>query len=316
MSSQNDPVLGVWATAKRPTTRVLSSPATVLTGGSTGFRTESGPLVQVSRLGMPLTNEVVLPRALKDAFNGLDPSLDYSLYTASASSPAPFNQPAFIGAGALLKQSVLDPELQKLLNGLYGVPNPGTNRTDLQAIFLQGMKTTKVFNAYAGSNTATTALPAGTNVNQPTKGTDGSGAGILPYEALRLNTAAPFRPGTSGSICKPTPDYKLGLLGGDVCGFPNGRRLQDDVTHIELIAVAGAAYSVLTSGTFAYNAALTGVLTDGVTQNDKPFLTSFPYVASPNQGQEWNHQALVRTRLLMVMKNNLVSAENQTTGPR
>ena len=52
----------------------------------------------------------------------------------------------------------------------------------------------------------------------------------------------------------------LGLLGGDACGFPNGRRLQDDVTDIELLAVAGAAYSVLTNDTFNFNPALIDVL--------------------------------------------------------
>jgi hypothetical protein len=305
MSSQNDPVIGIWSTASRRSTRVLNTPAAVLTGapGATGLSVDSGPFVQVSRLGMPLTNEVVLPRALKDAFNGLDPSLDYPIYSATAGSPPPFNDPNIVAAGAALRASVLDPELQRLLNALYGVPNPGNNRVDLQEIFLQGMTTDKPFPVYVGSDTTPTMVPAGTNVNAPTKGTDGSGAGIVPAEMLRLNTASAFRPGVPGSLCKATPDYNLGLLGGDVCGFPNGRRLQDDATRIELLAVAGAAYSALTPGTFNFDAGLIPVLTDGTTHNDKAFLGSFPYVPSPHQGQEWDHQSIVRSWLTIIVQN-------------
>jgi len=305
MSSQNDPVIGIWSTASRRTMRVLNSPAAVLTGapGATGLSVYSGPFVQVSRLGMPLTNEVVLPLSLKDAFNGLDPSLDFPIYTASAASPPPFNGPAIIAAGAALRASVLDPELQRLLNGLYGVPNPGNNRVDLQEIFLQGMITDKAFPVYVGNATTPTLVPAPVNVNAPSKGTDGAGAGIVPAEMLRLNTAPAFRPGVSGSLCKSQPDYNLGLLGGDVCGFPNGRRLQDDATRIELLAVAGAAFSALTPGTFNFDGTtFIPILTDGTTHNDVPFLSSFPYVASPHQGQEWDHQSLTRKFLSLVAK--------------
>ncbi len=256
LTAGTETVLGVWSTSERATTRVLGF----------GSQTSSGPMVQVSRLGMPLVNEVVLPLALKDAFNSLKPIDDYTLFTSGP------------GAGDLLKKSVLDPELQNLLQALYGVPHPAGDRTDLLAIFLTGMKTTKPFTIQ--TKTGPLTLPAGTNVNQP--------AGVRPAEMIRLNTAAPFRPNTPGSLCKPKPDYALGLLGGDACGFPNGRRLQDDVTEIELLAVAGAAYPVLTAGTFSFNPALVGVLNDGLYRNDRTFRSKFPYVAQPNQGQEWN----------------------------
>lgn len=113
-------VIGVWATASRPSMRVLSP---------LGGVTNSGDFVQVSRLGMPLVNEVVIPRALKDAFNGLKPEEDFPLF--SSGTPA----------GDLLQESILDPELQRLLEALYGVPNPGDNRTDILEIFLTGIKT-------------------------------------------------------------------------------------------------------------------------------------------------------------------------------
>ena len=87
-------VIGVWATSSRPTVRVLGA----------GSSTSVGDLVQVSRLGMPLVNEVVLPLALKDAFNSLKPENDYDVYTSDTP------------AGALLGKAVLEPELQTLLN--------------------------------------------------------------------------------------------------------------------------------------------------------------------------------------------------------
>lgn len=252
-------VIGVWATSSRRSMRVLSP---------LGGVAQSGAWVQVSRLSMPLVNEAVIPRALKDAFNGLQPEQDFGLFTSGTP------------AGNLLQKSVLDPELQRLLQALYGVPNPGTNRTDILAIFLTGMKTTKPFTITVGDTP--TSVPAGTNVNQPQT--------VQPAEMIRLNTAPAFRPGVDGSLCADPPNYALGVLGGDVCGFPNGRRLQDDVTDIELLAVAGAAYGVLTDDTFNFNPALIGVLRDRIDRNDKPFLTTFPYVPLPHRGQEPAYQ--------------------------
>jgi hypothetical protein len=97
---------------------------------------------------------------------------------------------------------------------------------------------------------------------------------------LRLNTSI------SGTLCSPTPS-SLGILGGDACGFPNGRRLTDDVTDIELLAVGGAAYKALDArdASFTFNPALLSVLRDGVPFNDKTFRTNFPYMAPPHQGQ-------------------------------
>lgn len=245
-------VIGVWAASSRQSTRVLTA---------SGVE-NSGDWVQVSRLGMPLVNEVVLPLALKDAFNGLKPEMDYDLYTSGT------------GAGELLGNAVLNPELQNLLQALYGVPHPEKERNDLVSIFFTGMTTTKDFTLVTPGGEI--KVPAGTNVNRPKT--------VRPAEMLRLNLAEPFRPGVKGSLCSPKPNYKLGLLGGDVCGFPNGRRLQDDVTEIELLAVAGAAYSVLTDDTFAFNADLIKVLNDGIDTNDLPFQNSFPYLAHPHQG--------------------------------
>ena len=248
-------VIGVWATSSRPAVRLFSA----------GKIQTIGDPVQISRLGMPLVNEVVLPLALKDAFNSLKPEQDYDLYTSETY------------AGELLANSVFTPELGTLLNALYNVPLPAKERNDLVAIFFTGMTTTKDFDLITPGGKVT--VPAGTNVNQPKN--------VQPAEMLRINLAEAFRPGVEGSLCSPEPNYALGLLGGDVCGFPNGRRLRDDITEIELLAVAGAAYPVLTDDTFDFNPALIDVLNDGIDTNDKPFQDTFPYLALPHRGLDF-----------------------------
>ena len=274
LTQGTEPVLGVWATASRPATRVLNGAAGLGTLGN------SGELVQVSRLGMPLVNEVVLPLALKDAFNSIPPSTDAVLYTG--------------GAGAaiqeLLQKSVEDPEIGQLLCKLYSVPLPGdanadcstevtvgtprSGRGDIFDIFLTGMVLASDFTIQTKNGPVT--LPAGFNVNRP--------AGVVPAEMIRINTDI------KGDLCSPTPS-RLGVLGGDACGFPNGRRLTDDVVEIELLAVAGAAYQALDGrdATFTFNADLIGVLDDGIDANDRPFRAEFPFLALAQSGQEHIH---------------------------
>jgi hypothetical protein len=174
-------------------------------------------LVRVSRLGMPLVNEVIIPLGRKDHFNASDPSGD-----------------------AQFARFVLDPEPGRLIPVLYpGVHVPAAPRTDLATIFLTG-------------------LPG---LNQP--------AHVKPSEMIRLNMAIP----------PSAVPNRLGLLGGQLDGFPNGRRLIDDVVDIEIRALAGA-----TPLTPAFNVAPNNLLGDGVDHNDRPFLTSFPYVPLPFQG--------------------------------
>ena len=175
--------------------------------------------VQVSRLGMPLVNEVVIPLGRKDRFNASDPRNDQQF-------------------GSF----VLNPEPARLIPVLYpGVNVPAAPRNDLVAIFLTGI---------AG-------------LNQPKN--------VRASEMIRLNMAIP--PSASPN--------RLGLLGGQLDGFPNGRRLGDDIVDIELRALAGA-----TPFTPAFNVSPNNLLGDGVDANDKPFLPNFPYVASPFAGFE------------------------------
>lgn len=207
-------VIGVWASSSRSRVTVLN-PAL--------GRQSLGGLTQVSRLGMPLVNEVVLSRAFKDIFNGSEPSGDAPLFTSNET----------------FRNRVLNPETATLMNALYGVDVPPAPRNDLVQVFLTG-------------------LPG---ANQPPN--------VTPAEMIRLNVAVPVT---------ASPN-RLGALAGDLGGFPNGRRLTDDVVDISLRVVAG----VLVPG---YDKSPNNALTDGVDANDKAFLTTFPYAALPHQGFE------------------------------
>ncbi len=209
-------VIGVWSTTYRRQTRVLST-----TGGAP---MNSGNWVQVSRLGSPLINEVVIPLKDKDVWNSSQPSDD-----------------------GQFAEYVLDPELGHLISALYsGVKTPPAPRNDLVAIFLTGIS----------------------GLTMPPN--------VTPAEELRLNLGVPATP-----TAKASP---LGVLGGDLAGFPNGRRLADDVTDIELRAVAGG-----TPFTPKYNVSPNNDLGDGVNYNDKQFMSHFPYVATPWQGYQDTH---------------------------
>ena len=87
---------------------------------------------------------------------------------------------------------------------------------------------------------------------------------VVPSEQLRLNLA----------IAPNASPNRLGALAGDTAGFPNGRRLTDDVVDIELQVIGGALLSPPRAGTAA--------LSDGVNANDVPFLSTFPYLALPH----------------------------------
>jgi len=223
VTRQGEPVIGVWSTASRPKVRVFNQ-------NSGAQPVSRGRFVQVSRLGNPLVNEVVIPLGLKDVFNTLQPSQD----AGALSQPA--------DAAGVTIPLVQRPELATRIEQLYpGVTTPPAPRNDLVSIFLTGIQ----------------------GVNQP--------ANVQPAELLRLNTSTP-----------PTPfaqQDRLGLLAGQNDGFPNGRRLGDDVVDIALRAVAGG-----TPFTPTFNRAPNNALTDGVDGNDKPFLGTFPYQATPAQG--------------------------------
>jgi len=150
------------------------------------------------------------------------------------------------------------------------------------------------------TKTGDQTLPKDTVVNQMKT--------VTPSEMIRINTAL------KGNTCAPTPS-RLGILGGDACGFPNGRRLTDDVVEIELLAVAGAAYPVLDGRdtTFKFNGDLQKVLSDGIDYNDIPFRgatkpgdapTTFPYLGTAQSGQShWHTNPFYNILLPWINKN-------------
>jgi hypothetical protein len=231
-NATRNPVVGIWSTTDRRSATVADAPGT-----------PDNSFVQVSRLGNPLVNEVVIPLSLKDAFNTVRPDQDAGIAPVVA--------------------KVLDPVLPKLIQGVYGVPAPAANRNDLFEIFLTGIS-----KANAGvDGDPTKVLDVDLNsqdLNADAQSARGSGVGFRPSEMLRLNMAVP-------PAANPN---RMGVLAGDVAGFPNGRRLTDDVVDIAVQAVEGAAL------TGKLVSALTTI--DSVDRNDQPFGTSFPYVALPN----------------------------------
>ncbi len=209
-----DPVIGAWSATYRPAQRVINNQ---------GAQTNSTTWVQVSRLGMPLVNEVVVPLAAKDYFNASKPFDD-----------AGVNLDAY---SAVVLNSELATLLKNVLNldfdGAGTVNVPTTNRTDLVTVFLTGVD----------------------GLNKP--------ANVRASEMLRINTTTPLAQNPN----------RLGVFGGDNAGFPNGRRLADDVTDIAIQAVAGKLVQGFT---------VPSTLGDGIDANDKAFTTTFPYVAAPH----------------------------------
>jgi hypothetical protein len=205
VSNANSPnaVIGVWATTERQKMSVLK-----------GNRRPEW--VQVSRLGNPLVNEVVVPIGQKDKYNATSPANDLR------------NFGTFI----------LNPEPARLLNGLFGLGVKENDRSDLAAALGTGV---------AGLNQIS-KKPA-------------------VADTLKLNLGVP-------PSANPN---RFGVLANDLAGFPNGRRLGDDVTDIELRVIAGALLKPEQGGKQI-------PLGDGVDQNDLPFRSSFPYVAMPHDG--------------------------------
>jgi hypothetical protein len=217
-------VLGIWGGASRRKTRVINP--------ANDEFSESGPWVQVSRLGNPLFNEVVVPMGQKDRWNALDPVDDKQF-----------------------AKYVEHPELGKLLPVLYpGVfPNLAAykkKRVDLVAILLTGIPEGVVpgFQNNTGSTLA---------------------------DMLRLNVAIP--PTNSN----PSP---LGLIGGDAAGFPNGRRVFDDIVNIELRAIAGVTIP-LVDPSYTPDAAASQV-TQGLTPGADRYQATFPYLGLPHDGYD------------------------------
>lgn len=209
--------------------------STILTPGK---KISVGPYVQVSRLGNPLVNEVVSASGQKDFFNGSTPAQD--------------------ATNTGLVGRVLKPEVPALIQAIYGIPAPKTPRNDLVEIFATGIA--KNAPTLDGSK-----APIQADLNSQVLNKDVDPKKFAPAEELRLNMAVPV-------TAEPN---RLGVLAGDFQGFPNGRRLTDDVVDIEIQALEGAVQTLPVKIVAPLAAG------DGVDVNPKGFGDKFPYVGLP-----------------------------------
>jgi hypothetical protein len=226
LASDSDPVIAGYTTAN------------LVTQNPDGSNHQD---VQVSRLGMPLVNELVIGLPDKDNFNGSHPQYD-----------------------AQFLNYVTNPSLPVLLNVLFGNAAlvPATPRNDLVAAFLTGVK----------------------GINQPVK--------VTPSEMLRLNT--------STAPTAPASQNDLGVLGGDLAGFPNGRRPYDDVVDITLRVAEGALCGTIgtcghetsdpnhgaayTDGARSAGPDAQYLTVAGAVKATDTYLASFPYLNTPIPG--------------------------------
>ncbi|MEL6389417.1 MAG: DUF4331 domain-containing protein [Bacteroidota bacterium] len=322
-----DYVIGVWASASRPAIETLRTAED---------RTYEGDWIQVSRIGMPLTNEAVIPIGDKDFWNRISPydeisetTLDEYFYNPELAlymDDDLFGSavPAFAllrvqtnslgafdfsnGADGLFglkgSEAVAGTALDDAVFGTLLLPAPGKPRSvDLWPAFHTGVPNVIPYQLATGKEGDPLAagkpfvnnfLPNGGDMLRlnmavpPTPRDDAnfSPLGLIQAAAIGL-TVAPFNT-TADLEFIPNMD-----------GFPNGRRLEDDVTVIELQAVAGVVLAAVGLWYDDYDPAtspspvtddLLGVLTyrTGVDANDKLFKSSFPYVATPWSGTEVN----------------------------
>jgi hypothetical protein len=225
-----DSVIGVYASSSRQRVRVLSPAG--------GVPRAAGRWVQVSRLGIPLVNEVLIPLGLKDKWNATDPKDDAQFFP-----------------------NILDPEPAKLIAALYDEaytdkatkvpPGGAANRPDLLQLLTGRL---------IGLSEAN-ALP--------------------PADLLRINLATAPDPVANINATAG----RLGALDGEPSGFPNGRRLRDDVVDIELRVLSGLLLGA------PYDDGANPLLGDAVNASDRPYLSVFPYQATPVSGFDQNDQA-------------------------
>ena len=238
-ASKASSVIGVWTTASRRHVGFFGHRHDHDGEGDHGKGV--GPFSQVSRLGNPLFNEVLVPMENKDYWNTQPPSKDKQ-FAAGVQHPELSNLLPILYPGVFPKLAALNAS--------------GKERADLVAILLTG-------------------IPPGV-----VPGFQNSGGSTL-ADLLRLNLAIP--PTTT----KPS---NIGLIGGDAAGFPNGRRVFDDVFTIELRALAGATYGLVDPHFTADDAASAvsdGVTTDPIDQTAErtvKFLPTFPYLGTPHSG--------------------------------
>jgi len=324
-------VIGVWSGASR---------RAVTTINSDGTRDASGDWVQVSRLGMPLTNEAVIPIGDKDLWNAVGPDQDLQFADYFTNPELALYMDASKFGDAVPALSALRIQTASLgsfdfrndKDGLFGLPESARAGTALSdaafgSILLQdnaprSVDILPIF--YTGApNLRPYQLATGKNGDPLAEGKPFIN-NFLPSlgDKLRLNMAVPPTP-------RNDPDFStLGLVRAAVLGltdarfngtadlqfipnmdgFPNGRRLEDDVTTIELQAVGGVVlaaiglwYDDYIPGTSPSPVTddLVGVLSYGAgpTKNDLALKSTFPYMATPHRGYDYTKQTVFPTAI-------------------
>ena len=322
-------VIGVWASASRQQMKTLNT-----TNGAPSY---SGNWVQVSRIGMPLTNEAIIPVGSKDRWNATTPynDLQYAAFFSNPELALYMDNSQFGGAVPSLNAlripahslgaydfrngkpglfplkgtaAVAGTALDDAIFGTILLPNNSSPRAvDILPIFYTGVPNLAPYQlatGKAGGNPLAAGKPFINNF-LPIKG-----------DMLRLNMAVPVTPRTDPNFSSLgiVQAAVLGLTNAtynananlqfipNMDGFPNGRRLEDDVTTIELQAVSGVAlaaiglwYDDYTPGvtTSPVTPALVNVLsfTAGVVKNDTTFKAAFPYEQEPWRGYDHTIQA-------------------------
>ncbi len=318
----SDFIIGVWASASRPKISTFKN----------GMPLDSGDYVQVSRLGMPLTNEAVIPIGSKDKWNALTPYTEDSKMEDYFTNPelALYMDDSLFGGAvpAFKKLRIQSKSLGGLdfrngKGGLFGLKDsPALNGTalaksafgdyllrdkaprsvDILPIFYTGVPNLIPYQLATGKKKATPLSPGKPFINN-----------FLPIlgDMLRLNMAVPPTPRNDPKFNSLGLVYAavLGLTDTaynksaalqfipNMDGFPNGRRLEDDVTRIELQAVGGVVLAAIGLWYDDYDTTkspvtpqLLNVLsyTTGVEKNDTTFQAAFPYEQMPWRGYSKN----------------------------
>lgn len=244
-----DAVVGTYGSTLRSKTKTFNAPG--------ADPTLSADLVQIQRMGNPLINELIIGTGFKDLFSMSEPEEDAQ----------------FAGGDPGIPNFFLDPLAARVLNAVFGINVPNPPRTDL--------------------------LPLVVYIAPICPGCDPAGEGFV-ADLLRLNTGIPPTPVIASRLNAPVKpsilDYflpiafaqgatasRLGVLGGDFGGHPNGRRVFDDVTDIFLRVGAG----FLAGGIF--DDFPNNRLGDGVNTNDVQYQNVFPYVAFAQSGRDSRH---------------------------
>jgi hypothetical protein len=257
-NATRNPVIGVWSTTDRRTASVTTSGIRPSVNGDNSDNEECGTLSLAGACPLGSSQKTVVDTGTASGDSDWtqvsrlgNPLINEVISAAGMKDQFNRSAPVDDHRWEALVNRILKPEVPQLIQGIYGLKAPKTPRTDLLQIF--------------GTGIAKSTGPIKADLNAHALNKDADPRRIVPAEELRLNMSVPVTKHPN----------RLGVLAGDLGGFPNGRRLADDVVDIEVQALEGAAKSGKIVKALAAG--------DGVNENNKSFTHSFPYIARPNE---------------------------------